>query len=93
MAQVYDTGKIRDAARKINRVSARLDNEVADYMKRAAAETEELTGKTADSMEESIESLLREIRSISASMEDLSRKLKRYANNLDEADEKIASSL
>lgn len=93
MDQIYDTGKIREAARKINRVSARLDSEVADRMKRAAAETEELDGKTADSMEEGFESLLREIRSISASMEDLSRKLKRYANDLDEADEKIASSL
>ena len=93
MGSVYDTGRIREAAHKVKLLSARMDADVAAYIKRALSETEELRGITAECLEESCSLLLRELKQTSYALEEMSDRLYGYADDLEEADERLASEM
>lgn len=91
MALIYDTDKIRTAARQVRKLSERLEVESLSGLKRAGDETEELKGEAARALEERIEQLRREVRNIDNELEELGQRLFRFAAKLEAADDRMAS--
>lgn len=93
MAQVFDTDKVREAARKVRRLSERLDGEVTDNVKRAGSYTEAISGETAEAIEERLNRLRKEmIRSCDA-LQGISARLRAYANAIEAADDRAAAMM
>ncbi|MBR0463336.1 MAG: hypothetical protein IJJ23_02995 [Clostridia bacterium] len=93
MSATYDTEKIREAARQVGRVSRRMDEDVAFQLKKAREALEGLQGKTQRAMEDEI---LRREKAVTADaqrLNDITSKLRAYANALENADRKIAQIL
>ena len=93
MALIYDTDKIRRAARQVASLSERLEAETLSGLKRAGDETEALKGEAAQALEESIEQLRREVRNIDNELEELGQRLFRFAARLEAADDRMASMM
>ena len=90
MAQVFDTDKVRNAARKVRRLSERLDGEVTDTVRHAGIYVEAIRGETAEAIDERLNELRSELlRSVDA-LEEISVRLRAYANAIEAADERAA---
>lgn len=93
MALIYDTEKIRRAARQVAILSERMEAEALGGLKRAGDETEALKGEAAQALEESIEQLRREVRNIDSELEELGQRLFRFAARLEAADDQMATMM
>lgn len=93
MAQVFDSEKVREAARRIKRLSVRVDSEVTEAVKRANGYTEEISGETAEAMEDRLQRTRRDLHRVCDSLEDISRKLRAYAAAIEAADDRIADQM
>lgn len=93
MALVYDTDKIREAARRMRRLSERLNSEAMDSMRRVSRYSEELQGAAAEQMEERIDEMRGDLHIICDDLEEISIRLRAFANTIEAADEKIAATL
>ena len=90
---VYDSAKIRDAAKLMGRLTGSVNADVL-YGLRAARELRtEFRGRTAQAMEEELEQLMKAARDIEDEIGALAAKLGRYADMLEEADAQLAKEL
>ena len=90
MAATYDTALIREAARQVQAVSDRLDDNVVHQLKRAQASMEGWKGQAADALTEQLIAQQRDICSDLQRLLDVAAKLRAYANALDNADRQLA---
>lgn len=93
MAQVFDSEKVREAARRIRRISVRVDSEVTEAVKRADGYTEDLSGATAEAMEDRLQRTRRELHRVCDGLEDISRRLRAYAAAIEAADDHVADQM
>ncbi|MGN0802977.1 MAG: hypothetical protein ACI4MF_10325 [Candidatus Faecivicinus sp.] len=93
MTQVYDTERIRKAARLVEQLSLQLENETLNGMKCAVEEAGNLKGRAAQALEERAEQLGLEVRRIDSELEKLGRQLRQFAARIDEADDRAASMM
>lgn len=93
MAQVFDSEKVREAARRINRLSVRVDSEVTEAVKRANGYTEDLSGATADAMEDRLQRTKRDLHRVCDELESIGRRLRAYAAAIEAADDRVAEQM
>lgn len=91
MAATYDTGLIRDAARQIQAVSRRLDENTAYQLRQAQSVMEACKGQTASALDEQLAAHRRMINSDMQRLTDIAAKLRTIANALDEAERRLAT--
>lgn len=90
---VYDSAKVRYAARKINMLVDCLDVDVKHIMDTATEGQERLRGKAAAAMEEDRQQLIDMANKLGRDMEALAHQLNAYAVVLEEIDEQLAEKL
>lgn len=90
MSQVFDTDKVRDAARKVRRLSERLDGEVTDTVGRASVCLDAIRGETAEALEDRLHELRNELVRSCDALEEISARLRAYASAIEAADERAA---
>ena len=93
MAQIYDSAKVREAARAVRDLANELEAGVMGEGRRAARESEQLKGRAAESLEGRLEALNEEVKRISGDLESISRALNRYAATLEQVSEKLSSEM
>lgn len=93
MAQIYDTQKVRDAARILNGFAESLEMEAIEAVQSAENLTDSLNGKTAVSISERLQRDRSEILRICNSMLEISEKLKVYADALEDVDCQLAQQM
>ena len=84
MAQLYDSEKLREAARQTKALSGVLSEEVEPTGRRALEAAEELTGESARALNARLEQLRRDSAWIARELRALDRSLTRYADQLEE---------
>lgn len=93
MSELYDSEKVRGAARAIFILTGELADGVAGPKRRAVQESEPLRGKAADAMRERLEELSETVESLCAEMECIGKSLDSYASALEEASENLVSEM
>lgn len=83
MANLYDSERIREAARQAHRMSARIEGDVAGLQDRCRDDVELIKGETARALEERIELLESRIRRLSYEIGEVGDQLSKYAGALE----------
>lgn len=91
MAQVFDTEKVREASRKVRRLSERLDGEVTDTVKHANTYVDAIRGETAEAIEDRLNRLKNELLRSCDALDEIGVRLRAYANAIEAADDRAAS--
>lgn len=90
----YDTAEIRRAAMTIRRSRDHLNATVVKGLRRVEAELEgEFLGQAADALTNRLESMDADARRIEEKLDTLSGMLMKFANDMDAADQKLASQM
>ena len=93
MAQIYDTQKIRVAARMLKGLAASLETEAVEAVQNSDNLAASLKGNTAVSLSEHLQRQRSEILRISDCMDEISGKLKAYAKALEAVDRQLAQQM
>ena len=93
MAQLYDSEKVREAARSVRVIQNGLEQDVTELSMRAIRQGEPLDGAAAKAMGERLELIYREIRQLGGEMRSISTALERYAITLEEVGEKLTEEM
>lgn len=93
MAQLYDSEKVREAARSVRVIQGGLEQEATELSMRAIRQSEPLQGAAAQAMGEQLELMYREIRRLGGEMRSISTALERYASVLEEVGEKLTQEM
>lgn len=94
MSEIYDTGEIRRAARKIKSCAENLADSAEPKLNRVRREIpDNFQGKAAEALSERVDDLYSDVRSIGKGLKSLYRALINYAEALEEADRKMAEKL
>lgn len=89
---IYDSGKVREAARQVRSVTEQLD-EAAAPMRGLDRLSEPLHGKAARQMEEQILEMQMQLKRRNAEFEEIAASLRAYADAIDAADKRIQELL
>ena len=93
MAQIYDSAKVRNAARTVRALNERLEDGAMRPERKAFRESEPLNGKAAEALRERLQRLEENTRRICAELGSVSAELNRYANALDEVGAKLTREM
>ena len=93
MAQLYDSEKVREAARSVRVIQSGLEQEATELSMRAIRQSEPLGGAAAEAMVERLELMYREIRQLGGEMRSIGTALERYASVLEEVGEKLTQEM
>ena len=83
MASIYDSEKIREAARRAHRLSGRIEGDVAGLEERCEDDLNAIKGETGRALEEKLELLERQIRRLSYNFGEIGDRLANYASALE----------
>lgn len=83
MASIYDSEKIREAARRAHRLSGRIEGEVAGLEARCEDDLDAIKGETGRALEEKLELIERQIRRLSFNFNEVGDRLANYAAALE----------
>ena len=90
---VYDSAKIRAAAKLIERLGSSMDADVLPGLRTANELRAQFRGRTAQAMEQEIDRLTRSARGLEDEIGALAAMLARYADLLEQADAQLAKEL
>ncbi|MBQ8110573.1 MAG: hypothetical protein IJ124_10475 [Clostridia bacterium] len=89
MAQLYDSTKVREAARAMRALRDSLEDGAMEPQRRALRESEPLKGAAAEAMRERILLLEQDLKKSLGELDAISAELNRYAGALEEVGEKL----
>ncbi len=90
MAGSYDTSLIREAARQVEVLCQRLDEGAVRQIERAQEAVEGLKGRTAEALDEEMRAQRQALRREVQHLQDITAKMRAFANALDDADRQTA---
>ena len=93
MAQLYDSEKVRQAAREVRELSTGLKDGTEGPGRRVAGGLEPLKGKAAEALDERVHQLNRKVNGVCGELEALSRALEEYAKALEAVDERLKTEM
>lgn len=91
--KIYDSEKIRKAAKRVRKLSGSIEETVKDTARGLYQEVDQLEGETARSMMDRFEEFERKARKLSNEMEDIGDDLYRYAKALEAVSKKLEALL
>ncbi|MBR4443435.1 MAG: hypothetical protein IKS52_09225 [Clostridia bacterium] len=93
MNELFDSEKVRGAARAVYAIMGELADGAAGPRRRAVQESEPLQGKAADAMRERLTELNSTIERLCAEMDSIGKCLDRYAEALEDTSEELVSEM
>ena len=87
---IYDSAKAREIAEEMNALRQKLENSIREY-RQALAQTDALSGNTAEAMEESLQQLIATANGLEDEIGNYSHLMHRYANTLEQLDQQLAN--
>lgn len=90
---IYDSGKVREAARQVQSITERLDDEAAAPLRGLDRLTESLRGRAARQMEDKILDMRTQIRRRTAELNEIAAALRSYADAIEAADQRIQDTM
>jgi len=91
VADLYDTAKIREAARQMQRLAGAVEDDAVYELRRAEDAAEVLKGKAAEALLEQLALKQRALRANAQRLADTAAKLRAYADSLEAADQEVAA--
>lgn len=93
MAQLYDSAKVRQAADEVRKLADALRDGAEEPSRRAMSGAEQLQGRAAEALRERLLGLQRNTDDIWQELEELSRRLEKYASELEAVDEHLKTEM
>lgn len=93
MTELYDSEKVRKAARAVRGVAEELSEGTTGSQRRAMQASEPLEGKAAEAIRERLLEVRDQAQRLQGELSALAQELERYAEALEEAGERITRAM
>ena len=93
MAELYDSDRVRDAARGIGKVAEALSEGTTDSQKKALQLCELLEGKASEALQERLQAFRSRTETLSRELWDLAREMEGYAAALEKVSAELENSM